>query len=222
MQRRAFLVEIAVEICRQPDPDGAAPHLLNRVQDKVVQDADDTEGTGVWCAADAARRHVAAPTIAAAHFFRVASADRAQRLQVADALGDEIGGAKKAVLADARERAAFVEDVRVAVYAAFLAAFAQGLNLIARASADEGWGVRLADCMRIWRAGCIIRAEHIADLVQPLVEAAPGTTNVLTLQPFADELRRAVPALKRVVQRGVEWDAHMWAPGCAFRCSVRR
>jgi 6-phosphogluconate dehydrogenase len=42
LQRKTFLVEIAVDVCRQPDPSGRAPHLLNRVQDKVVQDADDT------------------------------------------------------------------------------------------------------------------------------------------------------------------------------------
>lgn len=208
-QRKTFLIEIGVDVCRQPDPDGEAPHLLNKVQDKVVQDADDSEGTGTWCVAETVRRHVSAPTISAAHAFRIASADRAQRLIVADALGDEIGGAQKAVIQDEKEQAEFVEDLRVAVYAAFLAAFAQGLNLIARANVDEGWGVKLRDCIRIWRAGCIIRSEYIADLVQPLVERELEVRNVLMLQPFADEVKRAFPALKRVVLRGTEWNAHM-------------
>lgn len=57
-QKRTFLLEIGADICRQPNPnpeeykapghERKAPKLLNEVQDKVVQDADDTEGTGVW------------------------------------------------------------------------------------------------------------------------------------------------------------------------------
>jgi 6-phosphogluconate dehydrogenase len=227
LQHRTFLIEIAIDICRQPDPSGEAAHLLNRVQDKVVQDADDSlveamsrpasshaayrEGTGTWAVMEASKRHVSAPTFTAAHFFRLASADRAQRLKVADLLGADIGGAKKQQLSDA-DKAAFLEDMRLATYCAFLASFAQGLNLIARASKDEGWKVRLADCIRIWREGCIIRAEHIADLLQPALEQAPDCTNVLTLEPLAREIRKAFPALKRVVQHGVEWDAHMCAP----------
>jgi 6-phosphogluconate dehydrogenase len=111
------------------------------------------------------------------------------------------------------DKTAFVADLKDAVYCAFLAAFAQGLNLIARASDDEGWGVKLHECIHIWRAGCIIRAAHIADLLQPLLERHAGCTNVLALQPVADEIRRTAPALKRVVARGVEWDAHMFVRG---------
>jgi 6-phosphogluconate dehydrogenase len=58
VQKRTFLLDIGVDICKQPNPDPAeykaagherkAPYLLNEVQDKVVQDADDTEGTGTW------------------------------------------------------------------------------------------------------------------------------------------------------------------------------
>lgn len=44
---------------------------------------------------EAAQRHVSAPTIAAAHFLRVASADRAQRLQVVEKLGQDMGAARK-------------------------------------------------------------------------------------------------------------------------------
>jgi 6-phosphogluconate dehydrogenase len=144
LQKRTFLVEIAVDICRQSDPSGHAPHLLNTIQDKVVQDADDTEGTGTWCAAEAVRRHVSAPTIIAAHFLRVASADRAQRLEVADAIGNEVGGAMKAVITDEEEKKKFEKDLRLAVYASFLVAFAQGMNLIIRASNDEKWNIKLS------------------------------------------------------------------------------
>lgn len=199
--------------------------MVNEVQDKVVQDADDSEGTykhgvsarvqvtfpvgtGIWSVMEAAKRHVSAPTIASAHFFRIASADRAQRMQVVEALGESIGAARKQHL-DEKARTEFVEDLRLAVYCATLASFSQGLNLIARASADEGWNVSLAECIQIWREGCIIRSEYIADVLQPVLETSAGVMNVLTLQPLAEEIKRTVPHLRKVVQHALEWNAHM-------------
>ena len=148
------------------------------------------------------------PTIAAAHFFRIASADRAQRIEVVENLGQDLGAARKQQVDDAF-RAQFAEDLRQAMYCATLASFAQGLNLIARASEDEGWGVNLATCMRIWREGCIIRSEYIADLLEPVLEPSGTVTNVLTLGVVGEEVRRTLPALRRVVALGVEWNAHM-------------
>ncbi|EPQ54339.1 6-phosphogluconate dehydrogenase, decarboxylating [Gloeophyllum trabeum ATCC 11539] len=206
---RNFLVEIGSDICGQSDEyTHSASHLLNKIQDKVVQDADDSEGTGFWTIVEAANRHVSAPTIAAAHFLRVASSDRAQRLQVVEALGQDLGAARKQQISD-DEKKAFVEDLRLAVYCATLASFAQGMNLIARASDDEEWNVDLSKCIQIWREGCIIRSEYIADLLQPLYEKEPAVRNTLTLGPVADEIKRTFPALQRVVKRALEWNAHI-------------
>lgn len=165
-------------------------------------------GTGFWTVMEAAKRHVSAPTISSAHFFRIASSDRAQRMQVVGALGQDIGAARKQHVEEAfRER--FIEDLRLGAYCACLASFAQGMNLIARASKDEGWGVDLAKCIQIWREGCIIRSEGIADLLQPLYEREAGVVNTLTLQAVADEIKRTIPSLQRVVKHGLEWNAHM-------------
>lgn len=154
---------------------------------------------------EAARRHVSAPTISAAHFYRIASANRSERLSFFDL----IGGAAAAKKQHVEDRAEFIEDLREAVYCGFLASYAQGMNLIARTSHDEGWGVKLGDCIQIWRAGCIIESEHIADLLQPVFEEDQGMKNVLLAESVAAEIKRTIPALKKVVQRAVEWDAHM-------------
>ncbi|KAI0739227.1 6-phosphogluconate dehydrogenase C-terminal domain-like protein [Daedaleopsis nitida] len=206
--KRNFLIGIGADICGRPKENGERGHVVNEIQDKVVQDADDSEGTGIWSVMEAAKRHVSAPTIASAHFFRIASADRAQRMKVVEAFGESIGAARKQHV-DEGFKTQFIEDLRLAVYCGCLASFAQGLNLIARASVDEGWNVNLASCMQIWREGCIIRSEYIADLLQPLLEKEPGVTNVLTLQGLADELKRTEPHLRKVVQLGLEWNAHM-------------
>ncbi|KAI9069003.1 6-phosphogluconate dehydrogenase C-terminal domain-like protein [Trametes sanguinea] len=206
--KRNFLFGIGADICRRHKEDGQPGHIVNEVQDKVVQDADNSEGTGFWTVMEAARRHVSAPTISSAHFFRIASADRAQRMEVVEALGQATGAARKQQV-DEKFKEEFIEDLRLAAYCACLASFAQGMNLIARASSDEGWGVNLAECIQIWREGCIIRSEYIADLLQAAYEKEAGVMNTLTLQPVADEIKRTIPHLLKVVKYGLEWNAHI-------------
>ena len=163
---------------------------------------------------EAADRHVPCPTVAAAQFLRYASGDRGRRLKVHEKL--RLPEAQQSALQDS-ERAQFLEDLRLAVYAATLASFAQGLELLARASRDEGWHVDLAACIRIWRAGCIIQSDHIADLLEPILtrntETADRATivDIKLIDKVAHELRWTYAPLKRVVLRATEWDA--CAPG---------
>lgn len=205
-----FLVSIGADICSRHKEDGRG-HILNEVQDKVVQDADDSEGTGVWTVVEAATRHVSAPTIAASHFLRIASADRAERLQVFDQVGG-LAAAKKQHLSE-EEKKAFLEDLRQAVYCAFVCSFIQGLNLVGRANKDEAWGVKLSTCIRIWREGCIIQSEALADILQPLFEkkeaAGESVTNLWLLPEVTAEVKRTYPSLRRVVMKALEWDAHV-------------
>ncbi|KAL1678609.1 6-phosphogluconate dehydrogenase [Schizophyllum commune] len=213
--RDCFLLEIGAEICQRQktsegdqngEGKGDSGYVLDDVLDKVVQDDDDTEGTGYWTVAETALRHIAAPTIAAGHALRIASGNRAQRVQVADKL--KLPSVRKADTETLKKKDTFIEDLRCALYAGFLASFAQGLELIARASRDEGWDVSIADCLQIWRAGCIIRAGHIADLLQPaLVSSAAPIVNIKLIDEVARSTRETYAPLKNVVTKGVDWDA---------------
>jgi 6-phosphogluconate dehydrogenase len=216
--KSTYIVEIGSEVCHKKkearidqggDRGTAQHHVLSEVLDKVVQDDDDTEGTLYWSVMEAAQRHIAAPTIAAGQFLRVASGNRAQRLELAEHL-KKIPGLKQVTLSE-RDRNRFIEDLRLAVYASFLCSYCQGLELIARASADEDWNVNLATCVRIWRSGCIIRSDHIADLLEPaLANAASRDIKILNIK-LIDEASTALADnyqhLKEVVQRAGEWDA---------------
>ena len=57
------------------------------------------------------------------------------------------------------EKAAFLEDLRKAVYTAFLAAFVQGINVIDLADQENRWSINFAQVIQIWRNGCIIRCD---------------------------------------------------------------
>jgi 6-phosphogluconate dehydrogenase len=152
---------------------------------------------------------VPTPSLSAAHNLRLASACIDQRASVNQTLGTVV--LSKIVL-DESERSAFLEHVRKAVYAAVLACFIQGLDLLARTSQRQGWGINLEQVVRIWRAGCIIKSDFITDLFEQHYARNPGQHPLLGLE-ICRELKSCWPSLKRIVLKGLEADAHLPALG---------
>jgi len=218
--RGTYLLEIGSEICRKRqtrsgDQNGegkGTDFVLDEVLDKVVQDDDDTEGTGYWSVMESAERHISAPTIAAAQFLRVASGNRSQRLKVSEKLNLP---KPQRIQLKHEEEGNVIEDLRMAVYSAVLASYCQGLELIAHASKVQDWNIDLATCIRIWRAGCIIQSDHIADMLESTFakESVPGLqhtfTNLKLIQEIADEFHQNFSYLKRTISRGIESDAYI-------------
>ena len=64
MQRNNFLVSISGPICRTKNVTGDG-FLLHQIRDAVVQDANDSEGTGSWANVQAIESHVPAPSLTA-------------------------------------------------------------------------------------------------------------------------------------------------------------
>lgn len=204
--RRNYLVQIGSEICRTKDerPGHDDGYVLDEVLDKVVQDDDDTEGTPTWAIMESASRHVSCPTLAAGLYLRSASGNRAERFKAAQNISIPAPRALKGI-----DQRPTIELIRRAVYCAFLASYCQGLELIARASLDENWGIDLGECVRIWRAGCIIQSEYIADLLQPALSGQKHITNMKHIQQVSTELQQNYIALKDVVIKGTETDHYL-------------
>ena len=180
----SYLVEITARILRTPDPQGrdGAP-LVDAILDQAAQ-----KGTGRWTVMAAAELGVPIPTLAAAVEARNLSAGRARRVAAA------------ALFPGVTRDLGFVVayDLRDALYAAKIASYAQGFDLLRTASEDLGYGTNLADVARIWTAGCIIRARFLDDVAAAFrSEPAP---ELLALAPFfAGELERRAPAWRKVV-----------------------
>lgn len=213
--RKNFLISIGADILKKkktPEGDekgeGASMnngYVLDDVLDKVVQDDDNTEGTPLWSLMEAAERHISCPTLAAAHFMRVASGNRAERQEVAKKLKMPT---PKPIETLSMDQKTLVEKLRRAVFATFLSSFCQGLELIARASDHEGWEINMADCLQIWRAGCIIESEHIADLLQPALAQKP-VMNMKFVDAVSRELHDNYEPLKEIVIQGTKTDQYM-------------
>ncbi|KAG9858396.1 6PGD-domain-containing protein, partial [Aureobasidium melanogenum] len=198
-----FLVKIGADICRTKDPKNGE-RVLETVEDKVVQDVTGEEGTGIWSNEEAVGEHIPAPTLSSAHFFRLASADRAQRDRAQKAFGGDFPAQKL----DVKDKAGFVEDLRRATYTACLAAYVQGINIIDHKNKEVHWNINFSEVLQIWRAGCIIQADYIASLLEPIFAEFRNkdTMNLLFEETIANDLKKGQPALKRVVVQAVSGD----------------
>jgi 6-phosphogluconate dehydrogenase len=187
----------------------SSSYVLNEVLDKVVQDICGEEGTGVWSNEEAVAQHIPAPTLTTAHYMRLASAQRGDRRKAKQTFGSDFPVQQ---LSDVGDKAAFLEDLRKAVYVTCLACFVQGLNIIESADKENKWDVDYSQVMQIWRAGCIIQADGIEDLIKPPMEGYKEdrkqglSMNLLFRPEVAKALKDGFPSLKKVVLKGIEGD----------------
>jgi 6-phosphogluconate dehydrogenase len=116
---------------------------------------------------------------------------------------------------EAEGAGAFVDDVRDALYASKVVAYAQGFEQMAAASEANGWDVQLGGLATIWRGGCIIRARFL-DRIREAYAADPGLRNLLFAEYFRDAVGQAQDAWRRVVASAVT----LGVPTPAFASSL--
>nr|WP_284291112.1 NADP-dependent decarboxylating phosphogluconate dehydrogenase [Angustibacter aerolatus] len=115
-----------------------------------------------------------------------------------------------------------VDDVRQALWASKVVAYAQGLDHIRAASDANGWGVDVAEVARIWRGGCIIRARLLERIRRAWAEHGPAT--LLAVPDVADDLARAQDGWRRTVATAVGTGVPVpaFAASLAYYDTVRR
>ncbi|EWG51664.1 hypothetical protein FVEG_10571 [Fusarium verticillioides 7600] len=195
-----FLIYIAVDINRTKDEEGR--YVLGRVQDKVVQDVDNTEGTGTWACEEAVRLHVPAANIVSAHLFRCTSAELSQRAADAEASGRWQPSAMKVALRDD-----LIEDLRKATYFCLLLCFTQGLQIIREMDQQREWHINYQDLLHVWSAGSIIQAGGIMDLLHKVYSESPNQkNNLLSNSQLEKQLTSLLPSMKRCILTALEAD----------------
>lgn len=182
---RSFLVEVTAEVLAATDPQTGHPVV------DVIKDAAGQKGTGRWTVIEALRLGQSASVIEAAVGARSWSSEK----EVRQAAETVLGGAAGAITATP-------ETLAEAFLAARLLAYAQGFRVIAAASVAYGWALEPQVIARIWRAGCIIRADLLDDIAGAFAAGAPE--GELLLAPgFAERLVSHLPALRQVVAEAV-------------------
>ena len=179
----SFLIEMTADVLSHTDAATGSPFV------DVVADAAEQKGTGRWTVQIALDLGVPVTGIAEATFARSLSGHTDQRAAVREVYGSEIASPQ---VADT-----FVDDVRAALLASKVVAYAQGFDQVLAGSAEHDWDVDPAQLATIWRGGCIIRARFLDRIREAYAEERPAS--LLTAPWFADVVRDGLDAWRRVV-----------------------
>ncbi|MBG6083428.1 NADP-dependent phosphogluconate dehydrogenase [Zhihengliuella flava] len=185
----SFLIEISAEVLGHVDAATGKPLV------DVIVDSAGQKGTGRWTVVSALQLGSPVSGIAESVFARGLSSQRSQREQAQSVLA----GHESTV--ELPEN--FVEDVRQALFASKLVSYAQGLDMLGSAAAEYGWELKLDEIASLWRAGCIIRADLLDEIMKAYADGNKPE-NLLLAPAFAEAIAEAVPAWRRVISTAVQ------------------
>ncbi len=215
----SFLIEITARIFRRhvEATDGGEPSGDAELDEPegwlidVIRGAAGQKGTGRLTVTAALDVGAPATTTAEAVFARVLSSLSDERTAAAGVLPGPDAG--EPVTPDDRD--AFVADVRTALYASKIVAYAQGFDILQRASKEHDWDLDLGALATIWRGGCIIRAQFLNRIRESYADD-PDLVNLLLATTFTDALADAQDGWRRIVAHG----AHDAIPLPAFSSAL--
>ncbi|MGK7932035.1 MAG: decarboxylating NADP(+)-dependent phosphogluconate dehydrogenase [Microcystaceae cyanobacterium] len=181
----SFLIEITADIFKYIDSETNKP-LVDYILDAAGQ-----KGTGRWTVVSSLELGVPIPTIYAAVNARVMSAYKEERV----AASKELAGPEIKFDGDVK---AFTDKVRDALYCSKMCSYAQGMALIAKASAEFNYSINLPETARIWKGGCIIRAGFL-DKIKKAFNDNPNLANLLLAPEFKQSILDRQAAWREVL-----------------------
>ena len=185
----SYLIDITAEVLAQVDAETGKP-LIDLIVDSAGQ-----KGTGRWTVKAALDLGIPVTGIGEAVFARALSGATSQRQAT---IGNLPSGTLTTLAELGIDRDTFIEDVRRALYASKLVAYAQGFDEITAGSADHNWNVDPRDLATIWRGGCIIRAKFLNRIVEAY-NTNPELPTLLLDPYFKAELTGLIDPWRRVV-----------------------
>jgi 6-phosphogluconate dehydrogenase len=181
---KSYLIEITAEVLRHKDAATGKPFI------DVVLDEAGQKGTGVWTVQNALDLGIPVGGIAEAVFARAVSSHRDQR----QAVRKTIKARPKHVTVGKE----FADDVRAALYASKVVAYAQGFDAIVAGAQQFKWKIDKGAVAKIWRAGCIIRAQFLNRIVEAY-QRNPNLLSLLEDEYFAKAVADGTDAWRRIV-----------------------
>ena len=190
----SFLIEITADVLDHADAATGKPFI------DIVADRAEQKGTGRWTVQSALDLGVPITGIAEATFARSLSGHVGQREAARRTYADRSATVDAPSLV--QDRKAFIEDVRNALYASKIVAYAQGFDHITAGSAEYDWGIDPGQMATIWRGGCIIRARFL-DRIREAYADDPDLPSLLVAPYFADAVAAGIESWRGVVATAV-------------------
>jgi 6-phosphogluconate dehydrogenase len=188
---QSFLIEITAKIVAKKDDQGSRKVLLDQILDKAGQ-----KGTGKWTGEAALDFGVPIPTIAAAVDARILSSAKHVRVEAS-----KLYKAKVKPVRSGKKK--LVKAIREALYASKICSYAQGFELLRRASSELQYGIDLSETARIWKGGCIIRAVFL-DKIREAFDKKPDLANLLLDDGFRKEIKKRVEGWEKAVGTSIQ------------------
>ncbi|MGV8983142.1 NADP-dependent phosphogluconate dehydrogenase [Clostridium sp.] len=185
----SYLMKITSEIFTQVDK-GTGEYMVDVILDSAGQ-----KGTGKWTSQSALDLAVPVPTITESVFARCISAIKDERVMASDVLkGPDVkfeGDINK-----------FIESVRRALYTSKICSYAQGFALMKVAAKEYSWELEYGKIAKIFRGGCIIRAQFLNKINEAYVKDA-DIKNLMLDSYFKNILSSYQKDLRYVVSTAV-------------------
>ena len=179
----SYLIEITKDIFKTKDD------LSDKDIIDVIMDTAGQKGTGKWTSKESMDYGEATTVITSAVFTRYISSNRDLRLKAEKIL------AKNAIETKTDN---LVEKVRKALYLSKVISYAQGFALLKTASNDHKWDLNFENIAKIFRGGCIIRAQFLNDISNAYKNDA-NLENLLFEPYFTKIANESIASLREVV-----------------------
>ena len=162
-----------------------------------ILDAAGQKGTGRWTVMTALDMGVSIPTITAAVNARIMSSIKEERV----AASKEISGPSGQIT---ENTTLWINKIRDALYCSKICSYAQGMALLRKASETFDYGLKLDECDRIWKGGCIIRARLLNKIQHAFIEN-PELPNLLLAPEFKQTILDRQAAWRDVVAMAAQY-----------------
>ena len=186
----SYLIEITRDIFGKLDEDGAP--IVDKILDTAGQ-----KGTGKWTGISSLDLGQPVTLIGESVFARCLSALKEERVGASKILA---GPATKPAVGD---RAAFIENVRRALYCSKMISYAQGYMLLRAAAKENGWNLNLGGIALMWRGGCIIRSRFLGK-IKEAYDKNPALENLLLDSFFSGAINEYQAAWRKALVHAIE------------------
>jgi 6-phosphogluconate dehydrogenase len=185
----SYLIEITRDILAYRDEAGEV------VADKILDTAGQ-KGTGKWTGVTALDLGVPLTLISESVFARCLSAQKDERLIASK----ELAGPHAPSFTG--DRAAFLDDLKNALYASKIVSYAQGYLLMREAAREYHWNLNYGGIALMWRGGCIIRSAFLGE-IKKAFDQHPDLTNLLLDPFFKGKVMAAQDSWRKVVATAI-------------------
>ncbi len=185
----SYLIEITATIFKTKDQKTQKP-LVELILDQAEQ-----KGTGKWTSQTAFDFGVPTLVINQSVIARTISSFKKERIRFTSLWKNhEISP----VDFDDQHK----EKIKDALFVSMIAAFSEGLHLLKVASQEMQYGLNLSEVVRIWKGGCILRAQILGQIQEVLQR---GEEEILLFSPsFLDEIKKRVSKLREIAALAIE------------------